>query len=59
MTMRECRLLLPLLATSLTSQHLYVVVHTDYGLRYSGIGIASVITITYISMYYNVIISWV
>jgi len=25
----------------------------------SGIGIASVITITYISMYYNVIISWV
>ena len=43
----------------LTSQHLYVVVHTDHGLRYSGIGIASVITITYISMYYNVIISWV
>ena len=59
MTMRECRLLLPLLATSLTSQHLYVVVHTDHGLRYSGIGIISVITITYISMYYNVIISWV
>ena len=25
----------------------------------SGLGIASVITITYISMYYNVIISWV